>query len=173
MFKDFAFLLTLAVFTTGVFTLVGALAYRGKKADQIPLVFEYSRSFFPVLLLVWIIRSFMFQPYRVPTGSLEPTVLPGDLIIVSQFAYGLRFPVFEWKLMGKAEPKRGDITLFHWPVDPKVIFVKRVIGLPGDRVEYKDKVLYINGKKMSQDMEQNQIQSNRLRSLQSMAQFLG
>ena len=111
-----------------------------------PLIIEYSRSFFPVLLLVFCIRSFLAQPYRVPTGSLEPTVMPGDFILVNQYHYGVRFPIWDKKLMSVGEPTRGQIALFYYPVNHALTFVKRVIGLPGDHISYINKTLYINGK---------------------------
>ena len=92
----------------------------------------------------------MVQPYRVPTGSLEPTVIPGDLILVNQFAYGLRMPVWMKTLVSIGEPKKGQIALFYWPVNPRITFVKRVIGVPGDHISYINKVLTINGKKATQ-----------------------
>ena len=115
-----------------------------------PFIIEYSRAFFPVLLIVFCIRSFLFQPYRVPTGSLEPTVVPGDFIFVNQYHYGVRFPIWNKKLLSVDEPKRGQIALFYYPVDHAFTFVKRVIGLPGDHINYINKVLYINGKKQPQ-----------------------
>ena len=114
-----------------------------------PLVIEYARSFFPVLLLVFVIRSFIIQPYRVPTSSLVPTVLPGDFILVNQYHYGLRLPVWDKKLFSIGEPAHGQVALFYYPVDHKINFVKRVIGVPGDRISYINKVLYINGNKHS------------------------
>lgn len=151
MIMDFAFYLTTLVFILGVIVLLDVLFWRKKRGDnKEPWWVEYSRSFFPVLLAVWVIRSFLIQPYRVPTGSLEPTIMPGDFIAVNQFSYGVRFPVLNSKIITVGEPKRGDIALFRWPVNPAVVFVKRVIGLPGDHVVYKNKVLYINGKKMTQ-----------------------
>jgi signal peptidase I len=149
---DFPLLLTLFVIITGLITLADTvfLAKRRKEDTKLPYAVEFSRSFFPALLLVWIIRSFIIQPYRVPTGSLEPTILPGDFIAVKQFSYGLRLPVINLKIVRISEPHRGDIALFHWPVDPKKLFVKRVIGLPGDHITYQDKLLTINGKPMTQ-----------------------
>ena len=152
---NFAFFLTLATLLSGVIALLDKVFWRKKRlaqGDKEPLIVEYARSFFPVLLLVWVIRSFIVQPYRVPTGSLEPTVLPGDFMVVSQFSYGIRLPVINTKIIDIAEPKRGDIALFRWPVNPAAIFVKRVIGLPGDHIVYKNKTLYINGIKMKQVM---------------------
>ncbi len=150
---DFAFYLTLVVLVTGALTFLDVLVFskhRAKSGAKQSVILEYARAFFPVLLLVWVLRSFVIQPYRVPTGSLEPTVMPGDFIAVSQFSYGLRFPVLNTKFLNVSEPHRGDIALFRWPVNPKIIFVKRVIGLPGDHVVYKNKVLTVNGVRATQ-----------------------
>ena len=121
-----------------------------KEILKLPWLIDYSRSFFPVLLLVLIIRSFVIQPFRVPTGSLEPTILPGDFIAVNQYAYGLRLPVLHTKIFDVGEPKRGDIIVFHYPPDPSIDYVKRVIGVPGDKINYINKVLYVNGEEMKQ-----------------------
>jgi len=107
-------------------------------------------SMFPVLLIVLLIRSFLVQPYRVPTGSLEPTIMPGDFILVNQFVYGLRLPLLNKKILEIGEPKRGDIALFQFPDNPAVVYVKRIIGLPGDSIEYRNKQLYINGEQAVQ-----------------------
>lgn len=151
---DFALYLTIAVVITGVMTLIDRMFFYKKRRilgkNKPPVIVEYARAFFPVLLAVWVLRSFAIQPYRVPTGSLEPTIMPGDFIASQQFAYGLRLPVFNKKFLNIADPKRGQIALFRWPKDPKIMFVKRVIGLPGDHIVYKNKVLYINGKKITQ-----------------------
>jgi len=111
---------------------------------------EYSRAFFPVLLAVLLIRSFLVQGFRVPTGSLKPTVLPGDLIAVNQYAYGLRLPVIHKKFYSVGEPKRGEIAVFRYPPDPNQTYVKRVVGVPGDKIAYKNKILYVNGKEIPQ-----------------------
>jgi signal peptidase I len=115
-----------------------------------PKIIEYCRSFFPILLLVLVIRSFIFQLFVVPSGSLEPTIMPKAFIVVNQFAYGLRLPVSETKVIPIGEPKRGDIVLFHSPVQPNKDLIKRLIGLPGDKISYINRVLYINGEKMPQ-----------------------
>lgn len=150
---DFPFILVCLTAISGCIWLVDALFFARKRQPQygpdgklkLPLLVDYSRSFFPVLLFVLIIRSFLFQPFRVPTGSLEPTVIPGDFLVVNMFDYGLRLPVWHNKILKVGEPKRGDIMLFRWPVDEHLDFVKRVIGLPGDRISYINKVFYING----------------------------
>jgi signal peptidase I len=154
IYFDFPFILTSLVIISGLFAFIDILFFarkRAKKNKKQPWFFEYARSFFPLLLLVWVIRSFIIQPYRVPSGSLAPTVFPGDFIAVSQFSYGLRLPVLNYKIVNIGEPKRGDIVLFHWPKNPGIIFVKRLVGLPGDHVVYKNKVLTINDETMKQE----------------------
>jgi len=153
VYLGFAFGLTIAVAISGLIALADMLLFRKKRkksGQKDPVLIEYCRSFFPVLLLVWVVRSFIVQPYKVPTGSLEPTVMPGDFIAVNQFAYGIKFPIGNFKLIPTGEPKRGDIVLFHYPPNPKVIYVKRLIGEPGDTISYKNKVLTINGKVQTQ-----------------------
>ena len=113
-------------------------------------LFDYSRSLFPVFLIVVVIRSFIFEPYLVPTGSLEPTVLPGDFLLVSKFSYGLRVPLTRHTFYHVNEPERGDIVVFRYPPNPSINYVKRVVGVPGDHVSYISKVLYINGKEAKQ-----------------------
>lgn len=151
----FPLILTILVIVSGVVGLVDILFFakkRSKLKKKQPKLIEYCRSFFPVLLFVWVVRSFLIQPYRVPTGSLEPTILPGDFIAVNQFAYGLRLPVINYKFFKIGEPERGDIALFQWPKEPSIVFVKRVVGIPGDHIVYRNKVLKINGKIARQKM---------------------
>jgi signal peptidase I len=115
-------------------------------------IVDYARSFFPVFLIVLLIRAFIAQPYRVPTGSLEPTVIPGDLILVTQYNYGLKVPIWDKVIFPIGKPQTGQIALFRWPVNPKVTFVKRVIGVPGDHISYVNKVLSINGKEATRKL---------------------
>lgn len=149
----FAFYLTILVFLTGIIALLDIVFWRKKRrvsGKKESWIIDYSRALFPVLLIVWVIRSFIVQPYRVPTGSLEPTIMPGDFIGVSQYAYGIKFPIGNFTLIPTGEPKRGDIVLFHYPPNPNLIYIKRLIGLPGDHIAYRNKVLYINGRKAPQ-----------------------
>lgn len=149
---NFPFILTAITLIAGAIWLVDVLIW-GKTAKNAkhPVVLDYAKSFFPVLLFVLIVRSFIVSPFRVPTGSLEPTVRPGDFLLVEHFSYGLRLPVWERVIVPISQPKHGDIIVFHWPANPRdVDFVKRVIGVPGDKISYINKVLYINGKKMPQ-----------------------
>jgi signal peptidase I len=120
-------------------------AKKRDKAAKKPMLIEFSHSFFLVFLIVLVIRSFIAQPYRVPTGSLEPTVLPNDFLLVTQYSYGLRLPVTNTRIIKISEPKRGEIAVFHFPLDPQVDYVKRIVGLPGDHIVYKNKTLYVNG----------------------------
>lgn len=108
-------------------------------------IVEYSRAFFPVLLLVLIIRSFIFEPFRIPSGSLEPTLIPGDFILTNKYTYGLRLPALHSKIFSINSPQDGQIFVFRSPPNPDIDFIKRVIGVPGDKISYIDKVLYING----------------------------
>lgn len=142
-------LLCLCVFT-GIVALVDYFIRGRTKAKDLPVLVDYCRSLFPVFLIVFVLRSFIAQPYRVPSGSLEPTIIPGDFIIVNQYEYGVHLPVWHKTIIPVSHPKRGQIALFRWPVDPHITFVKRVIGVPGDTVSYVNKVLTINGKKMTQ-----------------------
>ena len=114
---------------------------------------EYSRSFFPVLLFVLVIRSFVLEPFRIPSGSMMPTLLQGDFIFVKKFSYGLRLPVTEKKIVETGAPERGDVVVFRLPSDPSVNYIKRVVGLPGDTVSYERHRLVINGEIV--DLEQH------------------
>ena len=106
---------------------------------------EYSRSFFPVLLFVLLIRSFIFEPFRIPSGSMMPTLLQGDYIFVKKYSYGLRLPVIEKKIIETGAPERGDVVVFRLPSEPSVNYIKRVVGLPGDELIYDKHRLSVNG----------------------------
>ncbi|MGH8480885.1 MAG: signal peptidase I, partial [Nevskiaceae bacterium] len=113
----------------------------------------FCRSFFPVILLVLLLRSFLAEPFRIPSGSMRPTLLEGDFILVNKYTYGLRDPVFNLKFLGLGAPQRGDVVVFRYPLDPTKDFIKRVIGLPGDRVAYRNKQLTVNGEAMPQSAD--------------------
>lgn len=114
-----------------------------------PWYVEYSRSFFPVLFIVLLLRTFVAEPFHIPSGSMRPNLLVGDFILVNKFAYGLRLPVLHTKILSLGEPERGDAIVFRFPPDPRKDYIKRLIGMPGDTITYKNKQLYINGKKLS------------------------
>ena len=120
----------------------------GEEARPESILVEYSRSFFPVLFFVLIIRSFIFEPFRIPSGSMMPTLLQGDYIFVKKYTYGLRLPVIEKKMLKTGDPARGDVAVFRLPSDPNINYIKRVVGLPGDRVVYKEHRLTINGEEI-------------------------
>jgi len=110
-----------------------------------PVWLEYTASFFPVILVVFLLRSFLFEPFRIPSGSMVPTLEIGDLILVNKYEYGIRLPVINKKVVELGRPQRGDVMVFRYPLNSTQDYIKRVVGLPGDRVEYVNKQLTING----------------------------
>lgn len=150
-------ILLLGTLLTGLIWLLDSLFFRpkrimrilpGKKGEdtQEPWWVEYSRSFFPILLVVLILRAFILEPFRIPSGSMRPTLLEGDFILVNKFDYGLRVPLLTNAVIPLGEPKRGDVVVFkHVKNGESIDMIKRVIGLPGDHIQYKDKMIYVNG----------------------------
>ena len=140
------FLLVLLLVTGAVWALESGWLARRRAADgKQPWWVEYSISFFPVILIVFLLRSFLVEPFKIPSGSMIPTLLVGDFILVNKYLYGIRIPVWNRKLFEVARPERGDVMVFRYPVDPSLDYIKRVVGLPGDRIEYRDSRLTING----------------------------
>lgn len=119
------------------------------KASRPSWLIEYCVSFFPVILFVFVLRSFVVEPFRIPSGSMLPTLEDGDLILVNKFQYGIRLPIVDKKVVSLGTPRRGDVMVFRYPLDPSVDYIKRVIGLPGDTILYQNKTLYINGKEIT------------------------
>ena len=111
-----------------------------------PWWLDWTAGLFPVILVVFLLRSFLFEPFKIPSGSMLPTLESGDLILVQKFAYGVRLPVIDQKLLATGEPARGDVVVFRYPPDPRIDYIKRVVGLPGDEVSWLNKKLTINGK---------------------------
>jgi signal peptidase I len=160
MIFDFSFILVAATVLTGVIWAIDVALFKGQRLatgaargvppEEVrePLVVEYARSFFPVILIVLLIRSFLFEPFRIPSDSMMPTLLDGDFIFVNKYAYGLRLPVINSKIVGIGEPQRGDVIVFRLPSDPSTNYIKRLIGLPGDHIAVRDDVLYVNGQKI-------------------------
>ena len=149
-FTDFAAVLLLAGVVTGIIWLVDARVLaprRGQEAAE-PIVVDMARAFFPVIVVVFVIRSFWVEPFKIPSGSMKPTLLVGDFILVNKYTYGIRLPVLNRKVMEVGEVKRGDVVVFRYPVDPSVDYIKRVVGLPGDKVTYAGKALMINGQQV-------------------------
>ena len=154
---DFPAFLVLATFVTGGIWLVDALFFAAKRragADdekpKEPLLVEYSRSFFPIILIVLLLRSFLVEPFRIPSGSMMPTLLVGDFILVNKFTYGFRLPVLNKKVIEMNDPQRGDVVVFKYPQNPSVDYIKPVVGVAGDRIAYRNKVLYVNGEAQKQ-----------------------
>ena len=151
---DFAMLMALAIAFTGVVWAADAWVWAPRRralagaqgtVPKEPTVVEYCRTFFPVILAVFVLRSFLAEPFRIPSGSMIPTLQVGDFILVNKFSYGIRLPLSHTKVVALGQPRRGDVVVFRYPPDPSVDYIKRVVGLPGDRIGYFDKVLYING----------------------------
>ena len=150
---DFAFWLVLATAVTGVAVLVDWLWLGRQRApgEAEPWPVEYSRSFFPVLALVLVLRSFLAEPFTIPSGSMLPTLQVGDYIVVNKFAYGLRLPVVGTKVLPIGEPQRGEVLVFRYPLHPSTSFIKRIVGLPGDHVAYRNGTLYLNGEEVKKE----------------------
>jgi signal peptidase I len=144
---NFALILFVLLAVTGVFALADAVyfAKRRHKDDKEPWWIEYPKSFFPVILIVFLLRSFLVEPFKIPTGSMVPTLLVGDFILVSKFAYGIRLPLVNKKILSIGDPSRGDVMVFRFPEDPSIDYIKRVVGVPGDKIVYENKRLSING----------------------------
>lgn len=148
-------ILTVLTAVTGIVVLFNRFYYAkrvaasaGKENVTVATVVEYSRSFFPVLLFVLVVRSFVFEPFRIPSGSMIPTLTVGDYIFVKKYSYGLRWPVIDKKFYETGEPERGDVVVFRLPSDPSINYIKRVVGLPGDVISYDKGRLTINGELM-------------------------
>jgi signal peptidase I len=169
---NFPLLLVLAVAVCGALALIDLLvlaprrraavaAYQGQvgepdpavidRLNKEPVLVEYGKSFFPVLAIVLVLRSFLVEPFQIPSGSMKPTLEVGDFILVNKFAYGIRLPVLDTKVIEVSDPKRGDVMVFRYPSDPNINYIKRVIGVPGDHIVYtRDKQLFVNGERVSE-----------------------
>jgi signal peptidase I len=174
MTLNFPLLLVIAVAVCGVLALIDLLflaprrrtaiaAYQGsvsqvdpqvlQKLAREPVLVEYGKSFFPVLALVLVLRSFLVEPFQIPSGSMKPTLEVGDFILVNKFSYGIRLPVVDTKVIEVGEPQRGDVMVFRFPSEPTVNYIKRVVGLPGDHVRYSsDKRLFVNGQPVAEQL---------------------
>lgn len=160
---DFPLILVTAVFICGAIWLLDMLwlAPARKKAaanqgmEEVvgePALVEYAKSFFPVLFIVLVLRSFLYEPFQIPSGSMLPTLQIGDFILVNKYHYGLRLPVVGTKVMANNDPERGDVMVFKFPENNKINYIKRVVGLPGDRIRYQNKQLFVNGEPMAQTL---------------------
>ena len=152
---DFSFFLVLATFITGIIwggyiLMLRIQAVEAPPPENEPLLVEYARSFFPIVLIVLLLRSFLVEPFRIPSGSMMPTLLVGDFILVNKFTYGIRLPVINTKIVEMGKPQRGDIVVFRYPKDPTVDYIKRIVGMPGDRIGYYHKQVFLNGEPVKQ-----------------------
>jgi len=153
---DFSFVLVVATLVTGLVWAVDAWYFKPRRlaragsgtAPGEPVLVEYSRSFFPIILIVLLIRSFLFEPFRIPSDSMMPTLLDGDFIFVNKFTYGLRLPVVNREVVALGEPRRGDVVVFRLPSDPSTNYIKRLVGLPGDHIVVREKRVYVNGEEL-------------------------
>jgi len=150
---DFAAFLLLASVVTGIIWALDSMYWAKPRAAaatadapaQEPVVVEYAKSFFPIILIVLLLRSFLVEPFRIPSGSMMPTLLVGDFILVNKFTYGIRLPVLNKKVVEMNNPERGDVAVFRYPKDPSADYIKRIVGLPGDTIGYFNKVVFVNG----------------------------
>ncbi|MEJ2572307.1 MAG: signal peptidase I [Gammaproteobacteria bacterium] len=172
MTYDFATIMVVALVICGIIWAIDAVLWAPRRREAVasaaaaaggqlddetrlrlgkePVVVEYARSFFPVILAVFCLRSFLVEPFRIPSGSMIPTLWTGDFILVNKFAYGIRLPIINEKILNIGEPHRGDVVVFRYPEDPSTDYIKRVVGLPGDHIAYHNKTVYINGVKADQ-----------------------
>ena len=152
MTLDISALLVLALGVTALILVADAVYFGPRRADRPGgiahsdrTIRAYARSFFPIILIVLVVRSFLFEPFRIPSPSMMPTLVDGDFIFVNKFVYGLRLPVINTKVISTGEPRRGDVIVFRLPADPSIHYIKRLIGLPGDHIVVHDNRLTING----------------------------
>lgn len=144
---NFPLIMLLALVITGAIWLFDIYALKPKRANEAkePMLVEYAKSFFPVILVVFVLRSFLVEPFKIPSGSMMSTLLVGDFILVNKHTYGIRLPVINKKIIEVNSPQHGDVMVFRYPEDPSLDYIKRVVGLPGDKISYRDKKLTING----------------------------
>lgn len=156
---DFEVILVLATAVSGLIWAIDAVVFAGARrarsmekthgartdAFPDPALVEYARSFFPVLLIVLVLRSFLAEPFRIPSPSMLPTLQVGDFIVVSKLSYGIRLPVTDTQVIETGQPERGDVAVFRYPRKPSINYIKRIVGLPGDQIAYYNRRLFING----------------------------
>ncbi len=143
---DFALIMFVLLVVTGSIWLLDKYLLRAKRAEGSaePWWVEYAKSFFPVILAVFLLRSFLVEPFKIPSGSMIPTLQVGDFILVNKFTFGIRLPIISKKIVQVNDPKRGDVMVFHYPENPSVDYIKRVVGLPGDVISYRNKKIWVN-----------------------------
>jgi signal peptidase I len=172
---NFALILFVLLVVTGALYAVDRLKFRKMRAPDAkePLWVEWGASFFPVILIVFVLRSFLFEPFKIPSGSMIPTLLVGDFILVNKFTYGIRLPVINKKIIAINEPQRGDVMVFRYPEDPSLDYIKRVVGVPGDTVAYQNKRLTINGQPVEADKLSDYLHTERVYYSEQFKERLG
>ena len=145
---NFALILFCLLLVSGAIWAADVFVFSKRRAPDVkdPWWVEYGASFFPVILLVFVLRSFIVEPFKIPSGSMIPTLQVGDFILVNKFTYGIRLPVINKKIIDINSPERGDVMVFRYPEDPSLDYIKRIVGVPGDKIAYQNKRLYINDK---------------------------
>lgn len=161
---NFALILFCLLLVSGAIWAADVLIFKKTRAvgAKDPWWVEYGASFFPVILLVFVLRSFIVEPFKIPSGSMIPTLQVGDFILVNKFTYGIRLPIINKKIISIGEPKRGDVMVFRYPVNPSDDYIKRVIGLPGDKVAYQNKRLTVNGQPVETHRVEDYLHPERL-----------
>lgn len=164
----------LLVVSGGIWILDAFWLKKKRPADaKDPWWVEYGSSFFPVILFVFVLRSFIVEPFKIPSGSMIPTLEVGDFILVNKYTYGIRLPVLNSKIIDLNTPQRGDVMVFRYPEDPSQDYIKRVIGLPGDKVAYQNKRLFINGQEIERTRMADYLHPERLQYSRQFVEKLG
>ena len=172
---NFALILFVLLVATGLIWLTDVLVFRKRRqpGGPEPLWVEYGAGFFPVILVVFVLRSFVAEPFKIPSGSMIPTLQIGDFILVNKFTYGIRLPIVNQKIIPLNDPKAGDVIVFRYPEDPSLDYIKRVVGVPGDKVAYQNKRLTINGKPVETRSLPDYLHGDRLYYSQHFQENLG
>jgi signal peptidase I len=156
----------------GISQVDGDVVEAKRRLLQQPWWLDWTAGLFPVILIVFLLRSFLFEPFKIPSGSMIPTLLVGDLILVNKYHYGIRLPVINQKIVANHDPQRGDVMVFRYPKDPSVDYIKRVVGVPGDEVAYVNKRLTINGHPMPVQPLPDYYEEDNLRYFQQLQEDL-
>jgi signal peptidase I len=161
---NFALILFVLLVVSAILWLFDRFYARKRRAPDAPTPWwvEYGASFFPVILIVFALRSFVVEPFKIPSGSMIPTLLVGDFILVNKWTYGIRLPLVNEKIIEVNQPQRGDVMVFRYPEDPSFDYIKRVVGLPGDTVAYINKRLTINGEPVAMEPDGEFLHPDRL-----------
>ncbi|HJW04280.1 MAG TPA: signal peptidase I [Azospira sp.] len=172
---NFALILFILLLVSGAIWALDSLCLKKQRQanGRDPWWVEYGAGFFPVILVVFLLRSFVMEPFKIPSGSMIPTLLVGDFILVNKYTYGIRLPIINKKVIEVSQPQRGDVMVFRYPEDPSVDYIKRVVGLPGDKIAYQNKRLTINGQPLAYQKADDYLHPERLFYSQQYREKLG